>query len=229
MYRTRIWQPDEVVVTHHWLTIPADLQVGRYTLVAGLFRLLHNERLLVSGSDADPALRVALAPDLRYPPVPPEVIGEAPETTLQFGDFFSMDSLAVRVNDAQQSSSEWEVSPGDTLTVDIFWDVQQRPAEDYSVFLHLSDDPAVAPLAQADVLMGGVLPSGVWQSGDVIHEQLVLSIPSEIEAGEYDLLLGSYFWQTGERLSAYIGGTQQADDRIKLGTIIINDQTESTD
>lgn len=229
MYRSRIWQPDEIVVTHHWLTIPADLQTGRYTLVAGLFRLLHNERLPVSGSSTDSALRVALAPDLRYPPPPPEIIGEEPETPLRFGDFFSVDSLAVHVNDISQSGSEWQVSPGDTLTVDLFWDVQNRPAEDYSVFLHLSNDPATAPLAQADMRMGSTFPSGAWHPGDVIHDQLVLTIPADLEAGEYDLLLGTYFWQTGERLPAYAGEERQPDDRIVLGTVIISDQTANTD
>ena len=229
MYRTRIWQPDEVVVTHHWLTVPADLQIGRYTLIAGLFRLLHNERLPVSGSDADLTLRIARAPDLRYPPPPPDLIGEPPETALQFGDFFNVRSLAVHVNNTEQPGSEWEMTPGDTLKVDLFWDVQHRPAEDYSVFLHLSNDPAAAPLAQADVRMGGTLPSGAWRPGDVIHDQLVLTIPADIEVGEYELLLGSYFWPTGERLPAYASEERQANDRIALGTVTISDQTANTD
>jgi hypothetical protein len=222
MYRTRIWQSDEVVVTHHWLTVPADLQTGRYTLIAGLFRLLHNERLVVSGANADPVLHVARASDLRYPLARVDEFGEPPATLLQFGDFFSVGSLAVTLNGTTKSGDEWRVSPGDTLTVDLFWNVQQRPAEDYSVFLHLSDDPAAAPLAQADARMGGVLPSGVWHPGDVIHDQLVLPIPSDLEAGSYDLLLGSYFWQTGERLPAFAGDNRQADDRILLGTVVVN-------
>jgi hypothetical protein len=222
MYRTRIWQPGEVVVTHHWLTLPADLKIGRYTLISGLFRLLHNERIPVSGDDTDSAQRIARASDLRYPLEQPEITGEEPETPLRYGDFFSVQSIAVQVNETEQSDNQWQASPGDTLTVDIFWDALQRPDEDYSVFLHLSGDPTAAPLAQVDIRMGGALPSGVWRVGDLIHDQLVLTIPTDLEAGAYNLLLGSYFWQTGERLPAFSGEIRQADDRILLGTIRVN-------
>lgn len=221
MYRSRIWRPDEVVTTHHWIALPDHLPVGRYTLAAGLFRLLHNERLPVVGPDADPDLRVAQAADLRVPPPALEVTGQAPESPIRVEQLFALESLSIAVNDVPQPGSEWRLTPGDTLHVDLIWNVLAQPDTDYSVFLHLSADPAMPPLAQVDSLMGGALPTGAWRPGERILDRLTLQIPPDIPSGSYEVLLGIYFWQTGERLSLYQGTTSGRTDHVSLGKVVI--------
>ena len=219
MYRTRIWQPSEVVTTHHWIALPDDLPVGRYTLITGLYRLLQNERVLVTGGSTDPTARIVRAPDLRHAPPAATVAGQPPETPVQFGDTVALRALQVTVNDQAQTGRLWQAAPGDTITVDLFWETLEQPAQDYSVFLHLSDQPENPPLAQADALMGGEFPAGAWRPGDSVHDHLTLHLPADLAPGTYDVLAGVYFWQTGERLPPQAGTEAQSEDRVRLGRV----------
>ncbi|MBZ0303286.1 MAG: hypothetical protein K8J31_26320, partial [Anaerolineae bacterium] len=207
---------------HHWIMVPEDLPVGRYTLAAGLFRLLQNERLPVSGKDTDPEQRVAWASDLRYAPPEPQITGQPPLSQVRFGDLFTIRSLDVHRNDQELHGVMWDVVPGDTLTLDVFWETLERPALDYSVFLHLSAAADAPPVSQADSPMGGPFPTGAWRPGDLVHDRLTLVTPEDTPTGTYDLLLGTYFWQTGERLSVTEGGRMDPDQRIVLGQVTVH-------
>ncbi len=221
MYRTRLWQPGEIVATHHWLILPSDLPVGRYTLVVGLSRLLRNERLPVTGANADPALNFVKAPDLRRPQ-PPAVPGTPPPQAIRFGDTFELDGLDVAVNGAAvQVGQTWEAAPGQSLAVDVTWKALSRPALDYSVFLHLSAADNAPPAAQADATMGGTYPAGAWRAGDRVRDHLTLNVPAALPPGEYRVLVGVYYWQNGQRLPITLNGAKQPDDRVQIGTLIV--------
>src|SRR5690606_1773825 len=227
MYRTRIWNINEVVSTHHRVEVPADLAAGRYTLIAGLFRLLHNERLPVSGLSADPELRIARAADLRVMPSSEPITTARPEFSIRFDDLFEVRGLAVYVDDAIQTGSSWQGLPGSVITTNIVWETLKRPSADYSVFLHLSADETAPPVGQDDRLMGGPLPTGVWYPGDLVSDQLSLTIPDDTPAGAYDLLLGAYVWQAGERLEVDGAGATPSGGRVKLGQLTIEDAAEN--
>jgi hypothetical protein len=220
MYRTRIWQVNEIVPTHHWLTIPQELPVGRYTLAAGLFRLLHNERVPVSGPNADPALQVAVAPELRYAPPFPELPFPSAEAALRFGDALAVRNLLV--NGTAPENTPFQVHPGDNLTVDIYWGAIQKPPVDYTLFLHLSSTADEPPLAQTDALIGSGLPTGAWRPGDLVHDRVLLQVPDNMPVGTYELLLGVYFWQSGERLQPIVQNQAIPEDRFRLVSIRVN-------
>jgi hypothetical protein len=224
MYRSRLWQPGEIVATHHYITVPEDLAVGRYTLAAGLFRILQNERVPVTGANADPVEQVVRAPDLRYPPpalATPET-GTPPPEPLQFGDFFSVSGLDITLDGVQQPvGGEWTARPGQTLALDITWDTLSRPPLDYSIFLHLSAASEAPPIAQADRVMGGTYPTGAWRTGDHLVDDVVLPLPADLPAGTYSVWMGIYYWQSGERLAALWDGAAQPENRVRLGTVLI--------
>jgi hypothetical protein len=223
MYRSRLWRPDEVVATHHWFVVPEDLAYGRYTLAAGLFKLLENERVPVAGPDADPRERVARAPDLRYP-LPPQAIdpGTPPPWPLHFGDYLAVTGLDVSLDGvALPVGDTWEAAPGQTLTLDSVWETLARPPLDYSIFLHLSGDDSAPPLAQADLTLGGGYPTGAWRAGDRRAEHVELALPDDLPPGTYTVWLGLYYWQTGDRLPPLVNGEAQPADRLRLGTITV--------
>jgi hypothetical protein len=225
MYRSRIWQPDEIVATHHWMVLPDTLPVGRYTLIAGLFHLLQNERVSVSGPNADPANRVARAPDLRFPmpPDPDFDPGTPPTQPIQFGDYLDVTGLHLALDQQPQTlGTVWQTRRGQTLTVEIAWETLKRPPADYSLFLHLSAQDNTSPAAQADILLGGGYPTGVWRPGDRLKTLATLEIPDSLEPGTYTLWMGLYYWQTGERLIPMLGNSPQPDGRLMLAEIHID-------
>jgi len=223
MYRTRLWRSAEVVASHHWLTLPDELPIGRYQLVAGLYQILENEPLIVSGENAAPDGRAMIAPDLRVSPLPAE-IGAAPPQSLQLGELFSLASLDAQVDESNFTLSDemWEVQAGDTLTLNLVWEVDSRPPLDYSLFLHLLDDSSAPPITQADMPLGnGSLPSGVWGAGDRIADTVTLTLPEGIAPGTYSLWMGSYYYADGSRLEPVLADEAQPNGRVRLVKIVV--------
>jgi len=219
-YRTRIWRTNEIVATHHWLTLPPNLPVGRYTLAVTVTQLLGGKRLSVSGPNGDTSLNMALAPDLRYPRPAESVNLPALPQAVQFGDLFTVSGMAINGNPLT-SNATWQAAPGQTLTFDLAWKTLKRPLRDYSVFVHISPARDVPPVAQSDLTMGQTYPTGAWRPGDAIHDQLTLKLPSDSVAGSYKVLIGVYDWQTGERLPLIVNGTAQPDSQWEIGTLMM--------
>jgi hypothetical protein len=223
MYRSRIWRSDEITATHHWIQLPDALPVARYTLAAGLYRLLHNEPLQVSGSSADANGTAALARDLRRPAETPTEKGTPPPVALHFEDLFNISGFDITLDNIPQTPFEtWTGRPGDVLTIDLTWEVLERPPVDYSLFLHLTPADETPPTAQADLPLGATTyPSGAWRSGDLVRDHMTLTLPETLEAGTYRLWLGVYYYADGSRLTPLLDGQAQTDGRVLLGTILV--------
>jgi hypothetical protein len=219
-YRSRIWLPDELTMTYHWLRLPEELPPGAYTLRAGLYRVLHNEPLVVSGSNAgDGAARLR---DLRVLPENLPTTGTPLTESLRFGDLLAVTTFdAERDGQALDFGANWSLAPGDSVTLKLGWDVLARPPVDYSLFLHLTDDTDASPLAQADQSLGANigLPSGVWYTGDDWPETITLTLPDDLPPGEYTLWAGVYYYADNTRLTPTLDGESQPDGRVKLATV----------
>lgn len=82
---------------------------------------------------------------------------------------------------------------GGVLPITLFWDVNQQPAGDYSVFLHLCQDCTQPPVASDDgqPLMG-YLPTSSWLPGKPARDDRAIPLPRDLPPGRYTLLLGLY-------------------------------------
>lgn len=114
-----------------------------------------------------------------------------------------------------------DVVAGDSLDVSLFWRAEARPAEDYSVFLHLAAESG-PPLAQHDDQpQDGTYPTSFWDVGEVVTETRTIHIPPDVPAGDYVLLTGLYVLETSRRLP-YVGpeGVVQGDS-VPLDTVTV--------
>jgi hypothetical protein len=91
-------------------------------------------------------------------------------------------------------------APGQ-LIVTPSWDVRGRPSADYQVFVHVIDS-AGRTIAQVDVAPGGgAAPStSAWEPGQQIAVPLPLPLPDALPSGTYQVTLGMYNPQDGQRL-----------------------------
>jgi hypothetical protein len=118
-------------------------------------------------------------------------------------------------------ASRMEASPGDALTVTLYWEAQVPPPVDYTVFLHLaaSEGP---PHAQDDGQpRDGTYPTSFWDVGEVVTDQRTIHIPADLPTGDYALVAGMYLLETGERLT-WLGpeGAPQGN-AVPLDTVFV--------
>ena len=131
-----------------------------------------------------------------YVPSPP-VSGAAavPETAT---DIVFGERLALLGFDLAQS----EVTPGDSLRVNLYWRVLGAMDRDYSIYMHLVDGDPAAKIGAYDSYPGGGLTStSLLVPGTVIKDAFSLPVQRITENGtEAQLLVGLYDAKTGERL-----------------------------
>ncbi|MCC7361928.1 MAG: hypothetical protein IT317_20760 [Anaerolineales bacterium] len=90
---------------------------------------------------------------------------------------------------------------GAATTLAFRWQALAALAEDYTVFVHVSD-AAGRPVTQQDAQPhGGAYPTSLWQPGEYVLDEYQFNLPP----GDYVIELGLYLPETGERL-ALAGG-----------------------
>jgi hypothetical protein len=101
-----------------------------------------------------------------------------------------------------------EITP--TLVLTLTWQAVEPVAEDYTTFVHVLDG-AGEKVAQRDSQpCSGKCPTSAWQPGTIILDRYELAVPPGSGPGPYNLVLGLYLLETGER-AAVVG---REDDGI---------------
>ena len=115
-------------------------------------------------------------------------------------------------------SYEVKRMPDGDLQLRLIWVARQRPPFDYSSFAHVYAAQAIGlPLAQQDQSPGinHQYPPSAWSEGDIVADERILKMKQPLPNGVYEVRLGVYNYQTGERLSAS-KDAQPAGDSIVL-------------
>jgi len=105
------------------------------------------------------------------------------------------------------------VQPGGTLAVTVYWRALQDLDTNYSIFLHL-DTPTGQTLATVDEVDPEFIPTRNWPPTMYLRNVLKLTVPSDIPPIRYDLTVGAYNRQNGERLALPDGTTS-----FKIGSV----------
>jgi hypothetical protein len=110
------------------------------------------------------------------------------------------------------------VEEGDeTEQITIFWQALRRMDVSYTAFLHLENLATGEIVSQADVIpRGWSYPTFWWEAGEVIEDAVQLPLEG-VPPGEYQLYLGWYNMETGERLRAISEtGETFAENRVPI-------------
>jgi len=101
------------------------------------------------------------------------------------------------------------VKPADVLAVNLHWKVIATSPIDYHLFLHLVDQEGRL-WAQQDSRK----PTSSWQPGEEVDDKQALLLPRDIPPGQYQILVGFYILETGQRLTLADG-----QNSLGLGTV----------
>ena len=95
--------------------------------------------------------------------------------------------------------------PGAVVPLDLYWEVLQVPASNYTVFIHLLNQ-AGEQVSGFDRPAGGeALPTSAWQPGSILRDSYPLTIPETLPPGEYAIHVGMYTWPSLTRLPIMVG------------------------
>jgi hypothetical protein len=209
--RPRFWdrvytEPD----TYH-LRIPADVASGLYYPRIGFYDYSDLDRFLVTVDGIeDDAIDLA----------PIKVVAAqqgAPQHPLSvaYGDFGELLGYTL-------TPESTTVQPGSTLTITLFYRGVQPADRNYTQFFQLySPDLGMAAQVDQPPLRGGN-PTSTWQSGEIIIEQVTLSVDAAAQPGKHVLTTGMYDPISGERaLLVGADGAPLIDHAVTLGELTI--------
>jgi len=107
--------------------------------------------------------------------------------------------------------------PGDDLHLQLHWRATAAIEQEYAVFVHMLNG-AGERVAQHDGPLNyyGYLPTNLWQVGVPVLGQRTISLPADLAPGMYDLIIGWYEPNTGERLLLATGEDSLYLTRVKV-------------
>lgn len=97
----------------------------------------------------------------------------------------------------------YEFSPtADFIGLKLAWQAQTSPLPDYTLFAQLLDAQTGQRVAGVDTPpLKGAWPTGQWVNGEVVVDELYIAIPPDLPSGMYNIIVGLYRPDTGQRLT----------------------------
>ena len=122
----------------------------------------------------------------------------------------------------QAASIPERAQAGEELEVTFRWGTESAGSEDWTQFLHFEHDESGSFWNEDQMPLGLRLPTRLWYAGLQASEAWRFTIPADLQPGRYSIYSGLYRLSDLQRLGVTLAdGTQPADARIPLGTILI--------
>jgi 4-amino-4-deoxy-L-arabinose transferase-like glycosyltransferase len=101
----------------------------------------------------------------------------------------------------------------------LYWQALRPLPYDYTVFVHVRDGQGHT-VAQADHQpLAPIYPPTLWPVGQTVRERSVLTLPSDLAAGEYDVWIGLYRLDTLERVP--VADDVSGENAVLLGQVVV--------
>ncbi|MFZ5915505.1 MAG: 6-pyruvoyl-tetrahydropterin synthase-related protein [Chloroflexota bacterium] len=202
-FPTSLWRAGESLQGQHWLTLPADLASGRYTL---RLQLVAPDGHSLAGP-VELAQVTVVAPE-RQMTIPPMMVRLAAD----FGG-----QIALLGYDRQPAA----VRAGETLHLTLYWRASQQMSRSYAVFVHLLDAAGSIVAGHDGLPANWTRPTGGWLPGEVIADAHDLLLPAGLPPAEYTLEVGLYDAETLIRLPLLDTTAQPVGDRLLLDPVTV--------
>ncbi|MFO7632730.1 MAG: 6-pyruvoyl-tetrahydropterin synthase-related protein, partial [Caldilinea sp.] len=214
--RPRFWDRAYAEPDTYKLRIPADAAPGLYYPRVGFYDYDDLDRFLLTiGEVEDDA--IDLAPLKIAPGRSQQAAAPQHPLRVAYGDFAQVLGYTL-------TPDTTTVRPGESFTVTVFYRGVQPADRAYTQFFQLYS-PVLGMAAQADQPpQRGGNPTHTWQPGEIVVDQVVLTIKPEAVPGEYWLNTGMYDPVSGERASlAGEDGAPLPDNQVPLLTLTVEE------
>jgi len=202
---TRLLRPGQTWADRYVLELPPSAYApSQAQLEVGLYDLSTGERL--KATDAGGA---ALGDNVRFGHV--GVIarpGTLPNpVAFNFGNQIELVGYRLEPRAAR---------PGEVLRLTLYWRGLRRMDRNYTVFTHVLGEGAHI-WGQKDAWpQDGAAPTAAWQPGQLIEDHYDLALSPDTPAAVYDIEIGLYLSETGERLRLIAPDGRPTEDNLRL-------------
>jgi 4-amino-4-deoxy-L-arabinose transferase-like glycosyltransferase len=193
-YPTVMWQPEQTFCDEIWMHIPDDMpETLVYRVEVGMLDEAAKERLPVYGPDGVP-LTHTFVRAVRLTAKTQQLLASEPGDSTEMIRLIGYD-LACQ----QPADCSWQ--SGQSYPFSLQWVLSEPVSDDYQLFVHLRHPVTGESVAQADgPPLDGWYPTSWWAAGEIVQDQRLLTVPAGITPGEYQLVVGWYNHNSGERL-----------------------------
>ncbi|MCQ3979495.1 MAG: hypothetical protein DPW09_39255, partial [Anaerolineae bacterium] len=113
-------------------------------------------------------------------------------------------------------------APGESLRLTLYWQALAPLPYEYTVFVHLRQADG-GTVAQADHRpLDNLYPTPLWPVGETIRESSQLALPAALPPGSYELWVGLYRLETGERLP--VQQDSSGENAVRLGQVALGEE-----
>jgi uncharacterized membrane protein len=202
-YPSSKWRADEEVMAKYWFVLPADLDKARYWVAIAPAD---------SQSKQTPLLQYAQIAPLDV--VTPDATYDLPPMQNSLGAL-----VGGKVQLAGFDLASTKAAPGGTLQLTLYWKTVDRFDRSFKVFTHVIDDQNVFAGQRDSVPVADTRPTTTWRTGEVLVDKYEIPIAADAKPGTYQLKVGMYAQEGGERLQISRADGSAAGDNLTIATI----------
>jgi hypothetical protein len=118
-------------------------------------------------------------------------------------------------------NAESSFRPGDNIHLNLFWQCLEKMQQDYTVFIHLVDEKGSIVAQKDNPPVDGFYPTMKWEPGEIVRDQYDVVIAPNTPRGRYQLRVGMYQPNTGQRLTVLDLEGKELGDGVILSEIDI--------
>jgi hypothetical protein len=215
-YPHLLWAPGEYVKEEYSLIVAPNAPPGTHNIEFGVYRLVKGEYYFLpvtTFGTSEPAKHIDLGqvrvldPGRTKPPDYP--------LTVELGGQIHLPGFDL---------SKQELSQDESLDLTLYWQAVDHPTIDYTVFTQLVGPDGQVWAQQDNQPQAGRYPTTSWEIRDTVVDRYSLPLRGGAPTGQYQLLVGMYDLQTGQRLQAIDAeGNRLPDDAIPLATLVFEE------
>jgi len=209
LYPTSLWPIGDTIANRYVLVLPETaFAPNRAQLEVGLYDFATGERLLANGPNGE-----FLGDNARFQEIEilPRAEAEVPNPVhFNFGN-----RIALIGYDMDRRTA----SPGETIHLTLYWQALAKMEEDYTVFTHVLGEENRIWAQEDSWPKNGEAPTSTWELGQTIADEYELVIYPDTPPDVYDVEIGLYLAETGDRLRIVGEGGRLLDDRVLLSKV----------
>jgi hypothetical protein len=209
LYPTSLWSTGDSIANRYVMLLPETaFAPNQAQLEVGLYDFATEERLPAYAPNGE-----LLGDNARFQEIEilPRAEAEVPNPVhFNFGN-----RIALIGYDMDRRMA----SPGEIIHLTLYWQALVKMEEDYTVFTHVLGEENRIWAQKDSWPKNGDAPTSTWEPGRTIADEYELVIYPDTPPDVYDVEIGFYLAETGERLRIVGQGGRLLDDRVLLSKV----------